>query len=791
MRRIVARQVLPSLTLILWLASIAAAQAPTPGRLTGTVRDPSGAIVPGAAVQATNDRTGSALWATANEVGVWTIPSAPPGTYTVSVNVRGFQTATRKDIQVDAAATVTMDMTVQVGLEDMVVVTASRYEQEVVNAPATATVIPEQAIRDGSTRQMADLLRTVPGMNVAQMSARQLNVTSRSATGVLPATQLVLVDGRTAYADYLGLTAWDNVPANIDEIKQMEVVRGPASAVWGAYALNGVVNIITKSPREMLGTTFTLGVGTFDRSGGAAESNRGALYYVNGTHAQALNDRWAFKITGGVSTQDAFARPQGTIPNAYQTPYPVFPNLGATQPKVDARVDYRRPDGERHLTFGAGYTTGSGMYYSGFGPSKPNPRDQAGYGKVNYVRRALSITGYVNTFNAQDSYLLFVDPAGHAIRWQARAQIYNIDLSNSRTLGARHLISYGGSFRHMNVNAALMPGARRHNEGGAYVQDEMLLHERFRWIVGARMDKSDVLSGVVLSPRTTFMVKPAPSQTLRVSYNRAYVAAWTLLNYFETTVMSGIDLGLIAPPLAGNYFTFPVHVAGTRDLEAQSLNAYEAGYAASLSKDRVHLGAAFYVNDSRGDFYWPQTGSYTSQNPPPGWPLPPFVLDALIAADAFGPGLGLPSALSTGNLGNVRNKGLELNVDARLSRYLTASAGYSWQARPETKDFDISLINHPPASRFNAGLSLEYARYLGSVSVGYVGSAYWNDVINVLYSGSTDAYTGVNLSAGVRFGGGKYVGMLKVANLVNRPIQNHVWADILRRQVTGELRMRF
>jgi len=378
MRRTVASDVLSPLTLILCLAASAAAQAPATGRLTGTVKDQSGAIVRGAAVQATNHRTGSALWAAANEVGVWTMPSVPPGTYTVIVNVQGFQTATRKDIRVDAAATVAVDATLQIGLQDMVVVTASRYEQEVVNAPATASVIPDLAVRNASTQHIADLLRAVPGMNVVQMSARQLNVTSRTATGVLPATQLVLVDGRTAYADYLGLTAWDNVPANIDEIKQMDVVRGPASAVWGAYALNGVVNIITKSPREMLGTTLTLGVGTFDRSGGAAESNRGALYYINGTHAQALNDRWAFKITGGVMTQDAFARPQGTIPNAYQTPYPVFPNLGATQPKMDARADYGPPDGEQHLTFGAGYTTGSGMYYSGFGPSRPSPRDQAG-----------------------------------------------------------------------------------------------------------------------------------------------------------------------------------------------------------------------------------------------------------------------------------------------------------------------------------------------------------------------------------------------------------------------------
>jgi len=294
MRRVSGGRVLAPFALILCFAALAAPQTPPTGRLTGTVRDPSGAIVRGAVIVATSAQTGSVFWATTNDVGVWVMPSVPGGTYTVSVNAPGFRTATRPDVTVIAGAAETVDVTLQIGLEETLVVTASRYEQQVVSAPATASVISEQAIRDAPTRQMADLLRAVPGMNVVQMSAGQQSVTSRSATGVIPTTQLVLVDGRTAYADFNGLTHWDSIPTDMSEIKQMEVVRGPASAVWGAYALNGVVNIITKPPREMLGTTVTMGVGTFDRSGGAAETDRGALYYVSGTHAQAVNDRWAF-----------------------------------------------------------------------------------------------------------------------------------------------------------------------------------------------------------------------------------------------------------------------------------------------------------------------------------------------------------------------------------------------------------------------------------------------------------------------------------------------------------------
>ena len=783
MVRIVARHFLPPFILILFVASIAVAQAPTTGRLTGTVKDPSGAIVPGAAIVAKNAQTGAEFRATANEVGVWAMPSVPSGSYTVSVNAHPFRTTTFKEIKVDTGATAPMDATLQIGLRDEVVVTASKFEEEVVNAPATATVISEQAIRNLPTQNIADLLRAVPGMNVTQTSAGVTGVVGRAASGALPGTQLVLVDGRTSYLDFTGMASWEP-PTSLDEVKQMEVIRGPASAVWGAYAMNGVVNIVTKPPREMLGTTFALGIGTFDRSGGAAESNRGSLYYISATHAQALNDRWSFKITGGAYTQDAFARPQGTLPNPFHTPYPSFPNEGTTRPKVDARVDYDLPDGKQHFTFAGGQVRGNGMVLGAAGGLRSD--STSSYGKADYRRGALRITAYANIYAGNGEYVIFVSPTGQPIPEHDKTQTYHIEVGESRTVRAKHLISYGGSFRHNEINASLTPQAKSRNEGGAYFQDEILLSEHFRWVAGVRVDKFNTLKGAVLSPRTTFMIKPAPGQTFRVSYNRAYVTPSVYLNYLQLDVRYQFDLGLIDPQLAGNYFGFPMRMSGNRDLKEQSLNAYEVGYTANVARGRASLGAAFYINDSKQDFGYHQTGSYTSQNPPPGWPLPPSVLDALIAANAFGPGLGLPSLLTTYNLGNVRNEGLELNADARFSRYLSGYANYSWQAQPTGTD--VSTL--PPAHRFNAGLDFDYKRYLGSVSVGYVGSAYWKDI--VVYSGPTKAYTAVNVSGGVRWGaGGKYMAMLKVSDLANTPIQNHVYGDILKRQISAELRMRF
>ena len=102
-----------------------------------------------------------------------------------------------------------------------------------------------------------------------QLSARDVQVTSRSPGNTLTHSQLVLVDGRSAYLDFFGLVLWDLLPTNFDDVEQIEVVRGPASAVWGANAMTGAVNIITKPPRESVGTTVTLSGGYVDRHAGS------------------------------------------------------------------------------------------------------------------------------------------------------------------------------------------------------------------------------------------------------------------------------------------------------------------------------------------------------------------------------------------------------------------------------------------------------------------------------------------------------------------------------------------
>jgi iron complex outermembrane receptor protein len=136
-------------------------------------------------------------------------------------------------------------------LRETMVVTPSRGRQtSVIDSPAAVSVISSEAIAVAPDRSFGELLRAVPGMNAVKGSARDYNVTARQATSTLSNSQLVLLDGRSIYQDFVGAILWDMIPVDPADVLQIEVVRGPASAVWGANAFTGVVNIVTRSPRD-------------------------------------------------------------------------------------------------------------------------------------------------------------------------------------------------------------------------------------------------------------------------------------------------------------------------------------------------------------------------------------------------------------------------------------------------------------------------------------------------------------------------------------------------------------
>jgi hypothetical protein len=143
----------------------------------------------------------------------------------------------------------------------------------------------------------------------------------------------------------------------------------------------------------------------------------------------------------------------------------------------------------------------------------------------------------------------------------------------------------------------------------------------------------------------------------------------------------------------------------------------------------------------------------------------------------------------------LRQKGFELSVDHRIGRGLTAFANYSYEAKLQVLDnpnpFPAAELSLPPANRFNIGFNADVSRYLGSASVNYSDKAFWSDVLNAPYFGYTDSYAMLNSSFGMKWDGGKITTLVKGTNLLNKDIQQHIFGDIIKRQILAEIRFAY
>ncbi len=644
-------------------------------------------------------------------------------------------------------------------VEDIIVVTASNAEQRLQDAPATMTVITGEELETAPADDYGDILRNVPGLNVSQMSARDIQITGRASTNSLAASELVLLDGRTVYLDFFGFVMWDLLPINPREIKQIEVVRGPGSAVWGANALSGVINLITKTPRESAGGAVQVGAGEL-----------GTLY--GSASYAAAGDKAAFKIAGAYYEQDPYDRPTGNIPGK-PTPYPPFENQGTEQPKLDLRVDLdQNPESE--WTFGAGTAGTDGIIHSGIGPFDIDKGTKMSYAKVGWTRQAMRAGFFTNILDGEADNLLTVGADGRPIKLGFDSKTYNLDFSNVTLAGQSNVFTYGANARHNTFDLTIAPEGDSRDEYGLFVQDEILFGLKARWLIGGRVDNLDPI-GNVFSPRTSLAITPSGNHTFRLSYNRAFKAPSVIQNFLDITIVNLVTLP------TGPYI-FPSAVRGNEDLEEERLDAYEVGYVGTFGPTTFSL--AVYHNETKNSQDFFTAATYTAANPPPGFPLPAFVL-------AIPPPQGLagllPSLFSYRNIGEVTDEGVEASLMYRTGSPWSWSVNYSYQADPEVKGIPREQVNTPPRHRANFSLGYNGDRFFTSGNVNYVDEAFWTDVLDSRFHGPTEEYTQVNLTLGVRLVDDRLQLSVIGSNVFDEEVQQHVFGDIISRKITGQI----
>ena len=835
-------------TILLALALSAAPAAAQDGGIAGRVTDETGAVLPGATV--TLSGPDAARVTQSDGDGGYVFPAVPAGTWSVTAGLSGFSDETLEGVVVADELVEAPPLVLSIaGFGDTVVVTASRTEVRVVDAPVTTAVVPAATLETTASTNVGEALRSVPGVNVIQLGARDVQVTSRQSTGPLANSQLVLVDGRSIYLDFFGMVLWDTLPANQGDIEQIEVVRGPASATWGANAMTGAVNVITKAPRNSVGTTVSMSGGWMDRDAGStAGQGAGTMFGANATVTRAPSDTLAYRVSAGYFRSDAFPRPTGRVPVVADprapdrmvggAPFPLdgaapfgaaFANRGTSQPKFDVRVDQELANGGQ-LSYSGGVAGTEGLSHSGVGPFDIQRGSYLGYGKLNYRQGDFRLQFFSNVLNGDAPNLLLLDPATREpVQLGFKGRTFDFELGHATFLGERNRLSYGGNVRRNTFDVTIAPTADDRLEFGAYVQDEVF-SEYVRVVLGARVDKFANLSTPAFSPRLSVMFKPGVDHSVTVSYNRAFRSPSIINNFLDMSLVQPVDLsGLAAfrpllpallppglPPAiaqgavaqleqqldqtTAQPFPLVLQAVGSdvsfgstprTGITEESLTAYELSYTGTFGSGTT-AGASVYLNRRDDPIVFvalpPTADPYTAANPPPGWVLPPQALTFMAAA-----GILLPRTQFTyTNLGPTQQVGAELWFDQRISRSTSAWVNYSWQDEPEILDSDNPFLptelNLPPTHRVNVGASLNGTRFLGNASVSMATDAFWSDVLTSEFHGYSDGYTMVNGSFGVRWSGGAVTTLVKVTNLFNQSIQQHIFGDILRRTVVGEVR---
>lgn len=450
---------------------------------------------------------------------------------------------------------------------DEVVITASRRAQAPIDAPNAVTILTEEDIRLSGARTLPDLLRRVPGMDVMAMSYTDYNVAMRGFNRRIANKILVLIDGRTAYADFLGGTQWRTFTIDLLDIERVEVVRGPGSAIYGAYAYTGIINIITKRPGDIRGSTAQVGAGNGRRFESA---------YQYGTTKGPIGVR----LSAGYERGDKYELEFDPKRVDYTTNV-ANPEKSLEVARFDGQAEYNFSDTARAY-LGGGARTGFSEFYG-----VASLRNQATDGQEYNLRGGVdtdlvSVRAFWNRqrlTSTPEFYRVGTDDLGSTVRFDLVA-VEPVFRPEFELLGL-HSVVVGGEYRHKFIDWDYLSGPQTENHFALFFQDSWKITEPLTVLVSGRLDLHPIV-GPLGSPRAAVIWKPAPRQALRLSVGTA----------FRTPTMAETYLDLAASsPLPGVAVTL---VGGQSNLDPEAITTLDLGYR--FDSDFGELEAVVYLN---------------------------------------------------------------------------------------------------------------------------------------------------------------------------------------------------
>ena len=543
--------------------------------------------------------------------GSFVLLRVPAGQHTLLFRWLGFQTH-QETVTVTAGATQRLDIRLQpqaIRLGEVIVQTASRTAERVVEAPAAIAVVDPITLRDQAvTGQAPRALQRIPGVDVVQSGVNDFNVNARGFNSSLNRRVLVMQDGRDLAIAFLGSQEWNAMSLPLDDMGRMEMVRGPGSALYGANAFSGVINITTPPARDVIGTKVTL-------AGGELTTVRGDL-----RHAGVSPDgRIGYRFNFGYNRSDSWSRSRTAVDGSDALAEYCPPTATGCDPVADVdlvlgvpscqtvtgdclSVELRPLSGQTIIDPATGVASGDpDALQNTYGSARFDVYQDNGSiftveGGAARVENELFVTGigrvqvtkalrpWSRIAWASENYNIFgwysgrksLDPQfslGTGAPLEESSAIFHVEGQYNRSFADdKARVVLGGSYRNYKVDTeetlmAALNDDRSDNYFSGYGQLEVRPVPELRLVAAARVDDG-TLFDTQFSPKAAIVFSPTEDHSFRVSVNRAFqtpnysefflqvqalqtpepaMLEGGLLQYYATLQ----DPTVVGPPLAG------------------------------------------------------------------------------------------------------------------------------------------------------------------------------------------------------------------------------------------------
>ncbi len=395
---------------------------------------------------------------------------------------------------------------------------------------------------------MADALRLAPGVEVERNNSNQWSIGVRGFGDRLARSVLVLIDGRAVYSPLFGGTFWEVQDDLLEDIDRIEVIRGPGGMLWGANAVNGVINIITKSAKETQGGLVTAGGGTFERG------------FTGVRYGTKVGEDFSYRVYGKYFNRNSTLHSDGNNYDDWQMGQGGF------------RTDWNVNDRDNLTVQGDLYAgdTGETATFGTFAPPYFQTLTQNGnlqganvLGRWNRKIDAASDTSLQWYYDRTNR----IDPAYREFR-----NTFDVEFQHHLAWVLRQELTWGLNYRLTSNLIDSVPAVvfdplnRTDNLFSGFIQDQIALLESLRFIVGTKVEHNDY-SGWEVEPSGRLAWTPTPLQTF-----------WTAVSKAVATPTQGDqNFSFTAPGFGGTPPVF-LRLVANSDFQSQELTAYEWGY---------------------------------------------------------------------------------------------------------------------------------------------------------------------------------------------------------------------